>query len=81
MLGELFLDLNTPREHLNYPSDLRKANYLAVGDVADVHLELVACNRLGMESLTAPFQIMAKVMLAKRKELDVFTITISSQSS
>lgn len=47
LLCEPFLDLKSPREHFEYSSDLGEANYLAVGDVSDVHLALLACNRLG----------------------------------
>lgn len=48
LLGEPFLDLKSPREHFNYSSDLGEANYSAVGDVSNMHLTLLACDRLGM---------------------------------
>jgi len=50
LLCEPFLDLKSPREHFDYSSDLREANYSAVRDVPDVHLALLACNRLGTRS-------------------------------
>jgi hypothetical protein len=48
LLRETFLDLQPPREHFDYSSDLGQANYLPVRDVSDVHLALLACNNLEM---------------------------------
>ena len=60
LLREPFLDLKSPREHFDYSSDLGEANYSAVGDVSDVHLTLLACDRLGTGSLIIPSQRMAQ---------------------
>lgn len=54
LLCEPFLDLKLLQEHFNYSSNLREANYLAVEDVSNVHLALLACNRLGTGSLIIP---------------------------
>ena len=67
LLCEPFLDLKSPREHFDYSSDLGEANYSAVGDVSDVHLALLACNRLGTESLIIPSQRMARGGARKAK--------------
>ena len=47
LLGEPFLDLKSPREHLDYSSDFGEANYSAIGDISNMHLTLLACDRLG----------------------------------
>ncbi len=39
-----FLDLKSPREHFDYPSDLGEPDYSAVRDVSDVHLATSACS-------------------------------------
>lgn len=59
LLCEPFLDLKSPREHFDYSSNLGEADYSVVGDVSDVHLALLACNRLGTGSLIIPSQRMA----------------------
>jgi len=48
LLCEPFLDLKSPGEHFHYSSDLGEANNSAAGDISDVHLALLACNRLGI---------------------------------
>ncbi len=79
LLCEPFLDLKLPREHFDYSSDLGEANYSAVGDISDVHLALLACNRLGTGSLIIPSQRMARGGARKVKKNSMsFTITISS---
>jgi len=67
LLCEPFLDLKSPREHFDYSSDLGEANYSAVGDVSDVHLALLAYNRLGIGSLIIPSQRMARGGARKAK--------------
>jgi hypothetical protein len=72
LLCEPFLDLKSPREHFDYSSDLGEANYSAVRDVPDVHLALLACNRLGIGSPIYLPREWHEVVLAKRKKLNVF---------
>ena len=72
LLRKPFLDLKSPREHFDYSGDLGEANYLAVGDVSDVHLALLACNRLGRNHQSHLPREWHEVVLAKRKELNVF---------
>jgi len=67
LLCEPFLDLKPSREHFDYSSDLGEANYSAVGDVSDVHLALLACNRRRKESLIIPSQRMARDGARKAK--------------
>ncbi len=72
LLSEPFLDLKSPREHFDYSSDLGEANYSAVGDVPDVYLALLASNRPGTGSPIYLPREWHEVVLAKRKELNVF---------
>ncbi|KAG4427465.1 hypothetical protein IFR05_017053 [Cadophora sp. M221] len=61
LLREPFLDLKSPREHIDNPSDLGEANDLAIRDVPDVHLALLAWSRLiGDGRIALPFQRMAQ---------------------
>lgn len=72
LLREPFLDLKSPREHFDYSGDLGKTNQLAVGDVSDMHLALLACN-LGTGGRWSYLpRERHEVVLAKRKELNVF---------
>jgi hypothetical protein len=50
LLCEPFLDLKSPQEHFDYSGDLGEANYSAIRDISDVHLVLLACNKLGIGS-------------------------------
>ena len=56
-----------PGLEVDYSSDLGEANYSAVGDVSDVHLALLACNRLGTGSLIIPSQRMTRGGARKAK--------------
>jgi hypothetical protein len=67
LLCKPFLDLKSLQEHFDYSSNLREANYSAVGDVSDVHLVLLACNRLGTGSLIIPSQRMTQGGVCKVK--------------
>ena len=82
LLCEPFLDLKSPREHFDYSSDLGEANYSAVGDVSDVHLALLACNRLGTGSPNHTFPENGTRWCSQSEKNSMsFTITISSWSS
>ncbi len=48
LLSEPFLDLKLLREYFNYSSNLREANYLVVRNIPNMHLALLASNRLGI---------------------------------
>jgi hypothetical protein len=49
-----FLDLKSPREHFNYSSNLKQANYLVIRDISNIHLVLLAGNRLRIGLLIIP---------------------------
>jgi hypothetical protein len=79
LLCELFLDLKSLQEHFDYSSNLREANYSAVGDVSNVHLALLACNRLGHRVANHTFlENGTRWCSQSEKNLMSFTITISS---
>jgi len=54
LLCKLFLDLKALRKHFDYSSNFREANYLAIRDISDMHLALLACNRLRIRLLIIP---------------------------
>ena len=71
LLREPFLNLKSPRKHINYPSDLGETNDLASRDVPDVHLALLAWSRLmGTVAWLYLSKEWHKVVLAERKEFN-----------
>lgn len=67
LLCEPFLDLKSTREYFDYSRDLREANYLAVRDIPDIYLVLLAYNRPGTGSLIIPSQRRARGSAHKAK--------------
>jgi hypothetical protein len=47
LLCQPFLNLKPSREHFNHSNDLGEANYIAVRNVSNVYLALLACSSLG----------------------------------
>ena len=72
LLSKSFLDSKPPQEHLNCPSDLGKANNLAVGNIFYIHLALLTCNKLGTMPPITPSRKTVRGIARKAKRTRCF---------